>query len=171
VYREIGRGIEVYRLPGVNALGRYFKGRLSPGTVVINPDMGAGKLAVELTRLTDTKFRHGLEKKRKTDLEVEFEKKLDAEGNDVVVIDDIASSGSTLVGAINSLENVGTVYLAIVHAVLPDMSTPERGYGLIKKLISEKRVSDFVATDTIDSEFSKASVIPDVVNYYQIHRV
>lgn len=169
VYREIGRGIEVYRLQGVNALARYFKDMGRPEMIVINPDMAAGKLAVEFARLTGTKFRHGLEKKRLTDREVEFEGKLDAEGNDVVVVDDIASSGSTLVGAMNSLENAGTIYLAVVHPVLPEMPTRDKGYRLIKNLIAEKKIGDFVATDTIDSEFSKASVIQDVVNYYKTH--
>jgi phosphoribosylpyrophosphate synthetase len=168
-YREIGRGIEVYRLPGVNALARYFKDRVSPGMIVINPDMGAGKLAVEFARLTGTKFRYGFDKDRKTVVEVEFEGKLDAEGSDVVVVDDIASSGSTLVGAIDSLENAGTVYLAVVHPVLPAMGAPDKGYGLVKSLVAERRVGDFVATDTIDSEFSKASVVEDVVNYYRTH--
>jgi len=170
VYQEIGGGVEVYRLAGVNALGRYFKGRMSPETIIINPDMGAGKIATELARLTGTTFKHGLEKKRVTDIEVEFEKNLDAEGNDVIVVDDIASSGSTLIGAINSLENAGTVYLAVIHPVLPEMSTPDKGYRLIKSLLAEKRVGDFVATDTIDSEFSKASIIEDVVNYYRTHK-
>jgi phosphoribosylpyrophosphate synthetase len=169
VYREIGRGIEVYRLPGVNALARYFKDRVSPEAVVINPDMAAGKLAVEFARLTGTKFKYGLDKKRKTDIEVEFEGKLDAEGSDVVVVDDIASSGSTLVGAMNSLENAGTIYLAVVHPVLPEMATPDKGYLLIKNLLGERRIGDFVATDTIDSEFSKASIIQDVANYYKTH--
>ena len=75
-----------------------------------------------------------------------------------------------MVGAINSLENAGNVYLAIVHAVLPDMSTPEKGYRLIKSLIADKKIGDFVATDTVDSEFSKASIIQDVVNYYRNHK-
>lgn len=170
VYREIGRGIEVYRIPGVNALARYFKGKIRPETIVINPDMAAGKLAVELARQTGTRFRYGLEKKRITDRDVETTGKLDAEGNDVVVVDDIASSGSTLVGAINSIENVGTVYLAVVHPVLPEMSTPDKGYRLVKKLLEERKIGDFVATDTIDSEFSKASIIQDVVNYYRNHK-
>jgi len=169
VYREIGRGIEVYRLPGVNTLARYFKDRMSPETIVINPDMAAGKLAVEFARLTGARFRYGFDKKRKTDIEVEVEGKLDAEGSDVVVVDDIASSGSTLVGAIDSLENAGTIYLAVVHPVLPEMAAPEKGYRLIKSLLAEKRIGDFVATDTIDSEFSKASIVQDVVNYYKTH--
>ena len=170
VYREIGRGIEVYRIPGVNALARYFKGRANSDTIIVNPDMASGKLAVELARLTDTRFKYGLEKKRLTDQEVETKGRLDAEKSDVIVVDDIASSGSTLVGAINSIDNPRTIYLAVVHSVLPDMGTSEKGYGLVKRLLSEKKIADFVATDTIDSEFSKASIIQDVVRYYKNHK-
>jgi phosphoribosylpyrophosphate synthetase len=170
VFREIGRGIEVYRIPGVNALARYFKGRVNSETIVINPDMASGKLAVELARLTDTKFKYGLEKKRLTDRDVETKGRLDAERNDVIIVDDIASSGSTLVGAIDSVDNPGTIYLAVVHPVLPDMSTSEKGYGLVKRLLNEKKIADFVATDTINSEFSKASIIQDIVRYYKGHK-
>ncbi len=170
VHREIGRGIEVYRIPGVNALARYFKGRVNSETIVINPDMASGKLAVELARQTGVRFRYGLEKKRITDRDVETKGRLDAEDNDVIIVDDIASSGSTLAGAINSIDNARTVYFAVVHPVLPEMSTPDKGLGLIKRLLEEKKIGDFVATDTIDSEFSKTSIIQDVVNYYRNHK-
>jgi ribose-phosphate pyrophosphokinase len=171
LYHEVGPGIEVYRLLGVHALGRHFKDRLNPDTIIINPDMGAGKLAAELADLTGTKFREGLEKKRVTDREVEFDKKktLDAEDRDVVVVDDIASSGSTLVGAVDMLENPGTISLTVVHAVLPELSRPDRGFSLVRSLLAQKRISEFVATDTIESEYSRASIIPDVANFYRTH--
>jgi hypothetical protein len=50
------------------------------------------------------------------------------------------------------------------------MSTSEKGYGLIKRLLNEKKIADFVATDTINSEFSKASVIQDIAKYYKNHK-
>ncbi len=170
VYREIGTGIEVYRIPGINALARYFKGRVDSDTIIINPDMASGKLAVELARQSDAKFKYGLEKKRLTDRDVETTGRLDAEGNDVIVVDDIASSGSTLVGAINSIDNPGTIFLAVVHPVLPDMPTPDKGYRLVTRLLDERKIGDFIATDSLDSEFSKASIIPDVVKYYRNHK-
>ena len=171
-YQEVGPGLEVYRLLGVHALGRYFRGRLNPETIIVNPDMGAGRLAAELAGLTGTKVREGLEKKRVTDREVEFDRRkmVDAEGRDVVVVDDIASSGSTLVGAVDMLENPGAICLAVVHAVLPELPRPDRGYSLVRSLLAEKRISDFLATDTIASEYSRASVIPDVANYYGTHK-
>ncbi len=170
VYRELGGGIEVYRIPGINALARYFRGRLSPGTVAINPDMTSGKMAEGFASLVGASFRHGLDKKRVTDREVEFRGTLDVEGRDVVIVDDIVSAGSTILGAVKSLVNVGMMDVAVIHAVLPEMSAPDRGYRLVKKLLAEGRIREFVATDTIDSEFSKASVIGDIVDFYRRHK-
>lgn len=170
VYRELDRGIEVYRIPGINALARYFRGKLDPGTVAVNPDMRSGKMAEEFAKLTGATFRHGLDKRRVTDQEVEFKGTLDAEGRDVVIVDDIVSAGSTILGAINSLVNVGMMDVAIIHPVLPDMPTPDKGYRLVKRLLAEKKIRRFVATDTIDSEFSKASIIEDIVEFYRRHK-
>ena len=167
LYEEAGRGIEVYRIPGINALARYFKGKLSAEAIAINPDMTSGKMAELFARLTRVTFMHGLDKKRVTDQDVEFSGTLDAEGRDVLIVDDIASAGSTILGAMKSLVNVREMDIAIVHAVLPDMPTSDRGYRLIKKLLAEKKIREFVATDTVDSEFSKASIIDDIVNFYR----
>jgi len=167
LYEEAGRGIEVYRIPGINALARYFKGRLGADAIAINPDMTSGKMAEQFARLTGVTFMHGLDKKRVTDQDVEFTGTLDAEGRDVLIVDDIASAGSTILGAMKSLVNVREMDMAIIHAVLPDMPTSDKGYRLIKKLLAEKKIREFVATDTVDSEFSKASVIDDIVNFYR----
>ncbi len=167
LYEEIDRGMEVYRIPGINALARYFRGRLGADVVAINPDMTSGKMAEQFARLTGVEFMHGLDKKRVTDQEVEFTGILDAGGRDVLIVDDIAAAGSTILGAMKSLVNVGEMDMAIVHAVLPDISTSDKGYKLIKRLLAEKRIREFVATDTVDSEFSKASVIDDIVSFYQ----
>ncbi len=167
LYEEAGRGIEVYRIPGINALARHFKGKLSADAIAINPDMTSGKMAEQFARLTGVTFMHGLDKKRVTDQDVEFTGTLDAEGRDVLIVDDIASAGSTILGAMKSLVNVREMDMAIVHAVLPDMPASDKGYRLIKKLLAEKKIREFVATDTVDSEFSKASVIDDIVNFYR----
>ena len=60
--------------------------------------------------------------------------------------------------------------MAVVHAVLPELPRPDRGYSLVRSLLAEKRISDFLATDTIASEYSRASVIPDVAKYYGTHK-
>ena len=167
VYEEAGRGIEVYRIPGINALARYFKGKLDADSIAINPDMTSGRMAEGFARLAGVAFRHGLDKKRVTDQEVEFTGTLDAEGRDVVIVDDIVSAGSTILGAMKSLVNVRMMDVAIIHAVLPDMPTVDKGYKLVKRLLAEKKIREFVTTDTVDSEFSKASVIDDIVNFYR----
>jgi hypothetical protein len=67
------------------------------------------------------------------------------------------------------LENPGTISLTVVHAVLPELSRPDRGFSLVRSLLAQKRISEFVATDTIESEYSRASIIPDVANFYRTH--
>ena len=101
---------------------------------------------------------------------MEFTGTLDAKGRDVLIVDDIVSAGSTILGAMKSLVNVRMMDVAIIHAVLPDMPTVDKGDRLVKRLLAEKKIREFVATDTVDSEFGKASVIDDIVNFYRTHK-
>jgi ribose-phosphate pyrophosphokinase len=93
-----------------------------------------------------------LEKKRNLDTgEVDTKTKLDVSGRDVVIVDDIASSGGTLVNAIENLKNPNKVICAVVHPVLT---------GNCLEQVSEK--AEFIACNTIASPISKVSVAENI---------
>lgn len=93
-------------------------------------------------------------KKRIGAREVEIKpRKLEVGGRDVVVIDDIISTGGTMVEAIKILREHGAqkIYAACVHGVFA-------GDALEK--VREAGAQEILATDTIESEISKVSVAP-----------
>ncbi len=93
-------------------------------------------------------------KKRIGAEEVEIKpRKLEVRGRDVIVIDDIISTGGTMVEAIKILRKHGVqrIYAACVHGVFA---------GDALKKIHGTGVQEILATDTIESDISKVSVAP-----------
>ncbi len=74
-----------------------------------------------------------------------------ASGRDVLIVDDIISTGGTVVQAVKALKKVGCgrVYVACTHAILAG--------NALRKLL-ECGVEDMVATDTVLSPISHVSV-------------
>ncbi len=159
-YRKEGtmteEGVEIVSLSGVYALGRYFDGNVSSNTVVVGPDANASVLSSKLAAILGMKS-HDLVKRRINDTEVETRDVYDADGSHVIIVDDILSTGGTVRNAIDKLHNAASVRLAFVHPVLPDV-----GYNRITQMRRSGSVTDIVATDTINSDFSNASVIPEL---------
>ncbi|MFH0890305.1 MAG: ribose-phosphate diphosphokinase [Candidatus Aenigmatarchaeota archaeon] len=158
-YRKEGiirvSGIDVVSLSGVYALGRYFQGT-DGDTVVVGPDMNASTLSTKLADILGAKS-HSFPKKRISDTKVEIKEAYDAEGAHVILVDDILSTGGTIREAIDNLYGASSINVAFIHPVLPDV-----GYNRIMQLHKSGKIRDVVATDTINSEFSKASVIPEL---------
>lgn len=155
-------GIEVVSLSGVPALARYVdrlyqNGLISRDSNITGPDFGSSPLLEEFAGLVNRDFKI-IEKKRLDETHTESEE-IDAGGNDVILIDDIFSTVGTMGTAIDNIKNPGYIDCFAVHAVLP-----KEGFDRLSRL--KGKVRRFAATDTIDSDYSKASVIPEVVDFY-----
>ena len=85
---------------------------------------------------------------------------IDIKGQDVLILDDIFATLSTIETAINCLENCGHIDCFAVHGVFP-----EAGFARSKRL--NNVVRRFVTTDTIDCDYTRASVIPEIVEFYK----
>lgn len=81
------------------------------------------------------------------------EKKLQVEDHDVVIFDDIISSGGTMARAVNLVKEQGAtrVYAACVHPLL---------IGDAEEKILENGAEDIIGTDTVSSPVSKVSTAP-----------
>jgi len=81
------------------------------------------------------------------------DKPLSVKNRDVIIFDDIISSGVTLAKVVKLVKDNGArkVYAACVHALL---------IGDSQKRIMENGVEEIVATDCIQSPVSKVSVAP-----------
>ncbi len=125
--------------------------------VLLGPDQGALRHAERAAKIFEADYDY-LVKKRKTSTKVHMEpKELKVDGRDVVILDDIISTGGTVVEAIKVLRNQGArkIYAACTHAVLAgDALEKIRGAG----------AEDVFATDTIEHEISKIPVAPIIAD-------
>jgi ribose-phosphate pyrophosphokinase len=120
--------------------------------MIIAPDEGA----LELIRsVAGTEFDHDmLKKKRISGEEVEIEEKeIDVKDRDVIILDDIISTGGTIVETVELLkrQKLRSIYVCCIHPVFA-------GNAEIK--LFNAGVNEIFATDTIEHIFSKISVAP-----------
>jgi len=121
--------------------------------VILAPDKGAKELAASAAKEMGIEYDH-LEKKRISGDTVEVSpKNLDARGRDVVILDDIISTGGTMAEAVRMLREQGAldVYVACIHPVLA---------GSAVNKLYHSGVKDLIATDTIERAVSRVTVAP-----------
>jgi ribose-phosphate pyrophosphokinase len=132
-------------------IGDYVQKKEIPHPVIICPD---GE-ATELTKTVATPYGFDydvLEKTRISSEEVEIKaKELNVEGKNVVIVDDIISTGGAIEEATAMLKSQGAhdVYVACIHGVFVQNAVLRMLHAGVKEII---------ATDTIESEFSKISI-------------
>ncbi|MBI5680467.1 MAG: ribose-phosphate diphosphokinase [Methanobacterium sp.] len=121
--------------------------------VIIAPDKGALGFAKEIADILGCEYDY-LEKVRISPEVVETKtKKVNVKGKEAVIIDDIISTGGTIVNAARILKEHGAskVIVSCVHPVLVEDA-------LLK--IFAAGVDDVIATDTLLSDVSVISVAP-----------
>ena len=143
--------VNTKELDASSLIGDYVAKREIPSVVIIGPDGGA----TELTKTVAAPYGFDydvLEKTRISSEEVEIKaKELNVEGKNVVIVDDIISTGGTIAEATAMLKSQGAhdVYVACIHGVFVQNAVPRMLHAGVKEII---------ATDTIESEFSKISI-------------
>ena len=120
---------------------------------VIGPDAEAGAWAKIAAAALSVDY-DALEKKRYDAQTVEIKpRRLDLKGRDVLIVDDIISTGNTIIKAIDVLKKSGSkdVYVACTHPLL-----------VLNALIRiyQAGAVDVVGTDTVQSAISHVSVAP-----------
>jgi len=139
-------------ISGMPAIGEYLK-KLAPD-VVIAPDDGALELAKNVADIVGCSYDY-LEKKRIADMHVEMTpKNLDVKNKNVAIVDDIISTGGTIITATKNLKNQGakSVYACCTHGLFAG--------NALEKL---QRVCDkIVSTDTIENRASIVSVASEI---------
>jgi ribose-phosphate pyrophosphokinase len=125
--------------------------------VVIGPDEEAQQWARAAGEAIGADWDYMI-KKRLGPEEVEIKpRKLQVRGRDVIVIDDIISTGGTMIEAIKILKKHGArkIHAACTHGVL---------VGDALEKIRRAGVREVFATDTIEGEISKVSVAPIIAD-------
>ena len=124
---------------------------------IIGPDEEAEQWARVASEYFDSEY-DVLEKQRLSAEEVIVKPKhiRDFKGRDVLIIDDIISTGGTIVEAVKVIKNMnaGDIYVAVTHALLVKNALTK---------ILKAGVKDVVSTDTVLSPTSRVTVAPLIV--------
>ena len=134
--------IPVDALTASKILARHARERHGADVVVVSPDTGGTARARSLARLLDAPIAI-IDKRRPRDDDVEILNVIgDVEGKPCVVIDDLISTGSTLIGAAKALRANGAVSVDVVatHGVLSN--------GALQRL-HDAPIDEICITDTI----------------------
>lgn len=134
-------------------IGKYIKNMKFTHPLVVAPDDGAINIARSASSDLGIDYDY-LEKKRLSGETVSIQSKnINVKGRDVIIIDDIISTGGTVAETISLLRKQGAheVFAACVHPVLSK--------NAILKLF-KAGVKGIIATDTIDKGVSVVSVAP-----------
>jgi len=150
---------EVFRIPFHNLsamplLANHIQklGKLQ-NPLVIGPDAEAEKWAKLAAERLHTDY-DVFEKTRLGDAKVEVRpRRSNASGRDVLIVDDIISTGGTIVEAVNVLHGQGAkrIQVACTHPILAP--------GALEK-IKRTGVEDVIGTDTVPSPISVVTVAP-----------
>ncbi|MCW4034513.1 MAG: ribose-phosphate diphosphokinase [Candidatus Bathyarchaeota archaeon] len=144
--------IPTQNLSAITTLAQHFKDQGLEGAFALSPDKGAIEIAEEASKVLGGGCGW-LKKERDRytgEIQVE-EKSLDVKGRDVIVFDDIISTGGTIARAVKMLKSQGAkrVYTACVHALL---------IGEAKNKIMESGAEEIVGTDSLPTSLKTVSL-------------
>jgi ribose-phosphate pyrophosphokinase len=147
--------IPIIDLSAIPLLAEYFKIH----KLTVNPlSLSMGKKAISVAQQADNVLHGGydyVESKRdvKTGNVTLEDKPLLVKNRDVIIFDDIISSGGTMAKAVKMVKEKGAnkVYSACVHPLLI-------GDSLIR--IIENGAEEIIGTDAVESQVSKVSIAP-----------
>jgi ribose-phosphate pyrophosphokinase len=151
--------MKIHNLTAVFVLADYLKQSTYEGAYSLAPDLGRAEIVERVSKVMGGGFAYFMKVRDrytgKTTMKV---KNLDLMGKDVVIFDDIISSGGTMARAIQGLKYQGARRVAAVctHALpVPGASEKLRNAGADK----------IVATDTVESVYETVSIAKLVADF------
>jgi ribose-phosphate pyrophosphokinase len=143
--------VDAKELDAAPLIGDYIAKKKIKKPVIIGPDEGARELAKAVA--TPHGFDYDvLEKKRISGEEVQIKpKEVSVAGKNVIIVDDIISTGGTIAEAASMLKarDANDIYVTCIHGLFAQNATLR---------ILNAGVKEIIATDTIQSIFSEISV-------------
>jgi len=145
------------------AVGEYIASMELNDPMIIAPDEGAIDLVRSASGYLGVDFDY-MEKTRLSGDDVLIKtKEIDVAGRDVVILDDIISTGGTIVKTAMLLRNNGAnrVFAACIHPVL--------ARNAVLRLFAAG-IEDIIATDTLDRSVSRVSVAELIADVFRGNR-
>jgi ribose-phosphate pyrophosphokinase len=147
-------------LDASEVIGKYISSLNLRDPLIISPDYGAIEMVEKISKVVNCEYAVMM-KERISDEEVRISAEgLEVKGRDVIIVDDIISTGGTIKEALKILKKmgVGRVFVGCVHPVLV-------GDALLK--LYRTGAYEVFGTDTIESSISKVSVAEIIASYLE----
>jgi len=129
--------IPVDHLYSINILVEYFLSKKLKNVVVVSPDVGGIKMARAYAKRLDAPLAV-IDKRRVSDRETQVMNLIgEVKGRDVVIVDDLVSTGGSLVEAVKALKKEGAlrIFAAIAHPVLAGSAIEKINKSDLEKLV------------------------------------
>jgi len=144
---------ESKNVTATSIIGRYLREEDLKDPVIISPDKGAIDIARRVAEILNCEYDY-LEKKRISGDTVETRpKNIDTRGRDVVIVDDMISTGGTMARACEILKKEGTrkVLAGATHLLM---------VGGAEEKLKEAGIDKIFGTDSVPHKYSSISVAP-----------
>ncbi len=132
--------------------------------IVVSPDAGGADRAKEFAKRLKTNSVALKKSRDRTTGEVTIDEKLDLDvsGRDAILVDDMISSGGSIVKAAGLFRRngAGKIYAMCAHALL---------IGYATQKIKEAGVQDIIATNSVPSEYAKVDLSPAIAEAVKSH--
>jgi len=148
--------IPSFNINGFTSLARHIKTLNLPNPLVIAPDPSTKKAAQTVAGILGTDCFTFEKTRDKNTGKITMAGTPPARGRDIIIVDDVTSSGNTLIKSaeLSKKAGAGRILACVIHSPL-DRETMEK---------IRSHVWKFMATDTIDSPASEVSVIETIAD-------
>jgi ribose-phosphate pyrophosphokinase len=149
-----------YSVSAIPSLAQYVKKNLKlTSPVVISPDFGSSKRTEAFATLYGAQHMQFAKERDRTTGDVKVETgKMEVEGRDVIIVDDMISTGGTVRAAAEKLRgaHAGKIVVTCVHALLLA--------GAYERLL-DAGVDEIIGTNTVPNKVSKVDATEPLAAY------